>query len=58
MSTYEAPRTVELMDCALDPTTVRPFEVSRVVALHRDCDPNECALLRDQVVYPSDGVEG
>ncbi|WP_306358439.1 MULTISPECIES: hypothetical protein [unclassified Nocardia] len=40
--TYEAPRNLELADCGLDPSTVRPYEESTVVALHRDCDPDDC----------------
>ncbi len=44
--TYEAPRTIELADCDLDPATIRTFEESTVRALHRDCDPERCRLAR------------
>ncbi|MBF6136943.1 hypothetical protein IU501_28595 [Nocardia otitidiscaviarum] len=44
--TYEAPRNLELADCALDPSTVRPYEESTVAALHRDCEPSGCRFAR------------
>ncbi|MCP9625065.1 hypothetical protein FOH10_10400 [Nocardia otitidiscaviarum] len=44
--TYEAPRNLELADCALDPSTVRPYGEQAVVALHSDCDPSTCRFAR------------